>query len=266
MFVSLIVPAFLLQHYPISEDPVFNHFVKAIAVGTIILFGVYIFRSRLDKGKPNKIGLNRPKIAIRNFLIGIGFILVPLILTLILGAVFGWAKFSFNTNDKIVQTILLGLISTLFTDALSEELIFRGYIYSNLKKHYSTWQSSLITLAFFVLAPLLLISLQNSLNIQGGVALSGGYVLNMVFFGAFMQYLRIIFKSIWVGVGFHLVFVQMNQWMGTSTDKFLQFSESSNQQPFQITLILFLCIIFISLIIYPIYKNRKERTLLTSVS
>jgi membrane protease YdiL (CAAX protease family) len=266
MFVSLIVPSFVLQYYSVSENPVLNHLVKAIAVGAIVLIGLWLLRSRLDNGAPDKIGLNKPRISTRNFLIGIGFILVPLILTLILSAVFGWGKFSVNTSDTIVQAILLGLISTLFTDALSEELIFRGYIFSNLKEHYSTWVSSFITLAIFVLAPLLLITLQNSLNIEGAVALSGGYVINMVFFGAFMQYLRVIFKSIWVGVGFHLVFVQMNQLMGTTSDRFLQFSENSNQLPFQLTLILFLLILFLTLIIHPIYKRRKEKMLVASVS
>ena len=88
----------------------------------------------------------------------------------------------------------------------------------------------------------------------------------MVFFGAFMQYLRIIFKSIWVGVGFHLVFVHMNQLIGITTDKLLQFSEDSNQHPVLFILVTFLIIIFLSLIIYPIHKRRRDKSLVPRLS
>ena len=266
LFIALIIPAFIMQNYPIFENPNYNHIVKATAVGLIVLIGVWLFRSKLDKGVPHKIGLTNPNTALKNLLLGVGLIAIPLILTLIVSSIFGWATFSVNTNSTIIVSLLLGLISTLFTDALSEELIFRGYIYSNLKEHYSTWKSATITLIIFVVAPLLLITLQNRLNIVGAVALTGGYVINMILFGAFMQYLRVVFKSIWIGVGFHLVFVHMNQLMGTSTDKLLQFSEDSNQQSVQITLIILLFITFLCLILYPILKRRKEKRLALKIS
>lgn len=258
MFIALIIPAFIIQNYPIFDNPNYNHIIKAISVGMIVIVGIWFLRSRLDRGVPKKIGLNKPRTAFKNIFLGIGLILVPLILALSLSLMFGWVKFSFNANNAIILSLFLGLISTLFTDALSEELIFRGYIFSNLKEYYGIWTSSIITVAIFVVAPILLITLQSSLNIHGAVGLSAGYVINLILFGSFMQYLRIIFKSIWVGVGFHLVFVHMNQLMGTSSDKLLQFSLDSNQQPIQITLIILLIFMFISLIIYPIIKRKRS--------
>lgn len=264
MFVALIIPALLIQNYPISDNPNYNHVLMAIAIALIVIFGIKFLRSKLDKEASLNMGLNNPKIAIKSFFIGIGLILTPLILTLIISQTFGWVDFNIHLRSPILLALLLGLISTLFTDALSEELIFRGYIYSNLKKHFSIWRSSAITLIAFVVAPILLITIQGYLHVEGSVPLTGGYIINLIFFGAFMQYLRVIFKSIWVGVGFHLIFVHMNQLMGTTTNSLLQFSENSNQQAIQILLISFLLLAFLSLIIYPIVKRKRSNKLTNS--
>ena len=262
MLVALIVPTFLVQQYPIFKDNhAYNHLITATLIAIIVVFGIWYLRSRLDKGTPSKIGLTKLPTAITHIFIGIGFVLIPLVLTLLISTSFNWADFSFNANKTILLTFLIGLVSTFFTDALSEELIFRGYIFSNLNEHYNILKSSLITLVVFVITPIIIITIQNTLSISGSVPLSGGYVITLIFFGAFMQYLRVIFKSIWVGVGFHLVFVHMNQLMGTTSDKLLQFSETSNQQPVQITLAILLIIVFLSLIIYPLLKRRKIKKL-----
>lgn len=258
MFIALIVPAFLIKNFPIFENPSYNHLAKSISIGLIVIIGILFLRRKLDKGHPEHIGLNHSKTALKYFLIGIGLILVPVLITLIASSIFGLADFRFNFNAGLVTIFFLGFISTFFTDALSEELIFRGYIYSNLKAHFNLRTSFLITLGIFVIAPVFLITIQNSLQIQGAVPLSGGYIINLILFGAFMQYLRIIFKSIWVGVGFHLVFVHMNQLMGITNDKILQFSEDSNHQAVQIVLICLLVITFLALFIYHLIKGRRR--------
>ena len=258
LFIALVVPAFLVQNFPLFDNYIYNHITKAICVGVIVIIGIRLFRQRLDKGIPAGIGVNNSKTAFKYLLIGIGLILIPLLVTLVISSVFEWANFRFNFKGVLISTLFLGLISTLFTDALSEELVFRGYIFSNLKEHYNLWISSAITLTIFVIAPVFIITIQNSLQVDGAVALSGNYIINMILFGAFMQYLRIIFNSIWVGVGFHLIFVHMNQLMGTTSDKLLQFSEDSNQQAVQFILMSFLVLTFLGLIIYPLIKRKKR--------
>mgnify|MGYP000398013683 CR=1 FL=1 len=258
IFISLLLPSFVLQHFPIFENSNYNHFTKSLVIGILVITGTVILRRKLDKGTPKEIGLNQIKTALKNFSTGIGLILVPVIIALTAGWIFGLAEFKFNIKGNIGIVFILGFISTLFTDALSEELIFRGYVYSNLKAHFSVWKSSLIAIAIFLLAPVVLITVQNNFNIQGAVPLTGGYIVTMILFGIFMQYLRVIFKSIWVGVGFHLVFVHMNQLMGITSNNLVQFSEDSNQPAMQGILIGLLLITFISLIIYPIIQRRKR--------
>lgn len=255
-FMALILPAIIFQKSGIlNSDPVYQHLVKSFFVGMIAVVGIWLLRSKLDQGVPISIGLTKPTIAILHTLLGFGLILVPLIITLILSSVLGWAVFSFNSGG-VLRVMILGTISTFFTDALIEELIYRGYIYSNLKERYNVWISSLIALLLFVLTAVIIMSFQRFFGIGGaGVTLSGNYIVTLLFFGTFMQYLRVAFKSIWVGVGFHLFFVHMNKIMGMTDDRLIQFSKIVNEQPLQITLIVLILLVFATLILFPIIKK-----------
>ena len=84
-----------------------------------------------------------------------------------------------------------------------------------------------------------------------------GYLTYMLFFGAFALYLRVLTKSIWTGVGFHLMFVFMNQLIGLEPTNLIQFSEFSSERPVQITLIRMLGLTFIALLAYPKLKGLK---------
>lgn len=259
-FIALVLPNFIfLKTGILNLDPFYRHIVKSFFVATIAVLGVWLLRSKLDKGVPVSIGLTKPSIAIPHALLGFGLVLVPLVLTLILGRVFGWAEFSFNSGG-VLRVIILGTISTLFTDALTEEIIFRGYIYSNLKERFNVWISSLISLILFVTIAVTIMAFQSHFGIPGaGRLLTGNFVVTLIFFGAFMQYLRVAYKSIWVGVGFHLFFVHMNKLMGATDDRLIQFSETSYQeQPMQITLIILILLAFAALILFPIIKKKRK--------
>lgn len=259
-FIALILPAVIFQKSGIlNSEPVSQHLAKSFFLGMIAVLGVWLLRSKLDKGVPVSIGLTKPSIAIFHALLGFGLILVPLVLTLVLSRLLGWAEFSFNSGG-ILTILIIGTISTFFTDALTEELIYRGYIYSNLKERFNVWISSLITLILFIITIVLIMSFKSFFGIGGAaVSLSGNYIVTLFFFGAFMQYLRVAFKTIWVGVGFHLYFVHMNQIMGMTNDRLIQFSETSyNEKPVQITLIILILLVFVALILFPIIKKKRR--------
>lgn len=261
-FIALVLPAFIFQKSGVlNSDPVYQHLALSFFIGMIAVLGVWLLRSKLDKGVPISIGLAKPSTAISHALLGFGLILVPLVLTLVLSRLLGWAEFSFNSGG-VLTVMILGTISTFFTDALTEELIYRGYIYSNLKERYNVWISSLITLLLFIVTIVIIMYFKSFLGIHGAVVtLSGNYIVTLLFFGAFMQYLRVAFKSIWVGVGFHLFFVHMNKIMGLTDDRLIQFSETLNEQPLQITLIILIILVFVALILFPIIKKKRRGTI-----
>lgn len=256
--VALTLPVLIIKQAGILTDkPLFRHLIQSCLTGLIAIIGIWFLRTKLDKNTPISIGLVKPNKALAQFLFGFGLIAIPLIITIILSIVFGWGEVSLNISNGILFAIFLGLISTLFTDAITEELIFRGYIFSNLKERFNTWTSSIITLVLFVTLPLIISFIQNLLGIEWAVPVNGGYIITLFFFGSFVQYLRVLTKSIWTGVGFHLFFVQMNRLIGIEGDTLIQFSETSSQQPIQVTLIILLLLVFIGLIAYPYINKRK---------
>ena len=255
---ALSIPIVIFEKLGImSDNALHKHLIQSCFSGFIAIIGIWFLRVKLDKATPISIGLLKPKKALTHFLFGFGLIAIPLIITIVLSITFGWGEVSFNISNAILYGAILGLISIFFTDAITEELIFRGYIFSNLKERFGTWTSSLITLLVFVAVPVIIIVIQKFFGVDSAVPINGGFIITLLFFGAFVQYLRVLTKSIWVGVGFHLFFVQMNQLIGITDSSLIEFSETSNQQSIQITLIVLLLIIFVSLIAYPFIMKRK---------
>ena len=157
--------------------------------------------------------------------------------------------------------ILLGMLSVFITDALPEELVFRGYIFSNLLTKFVKWKSAIITTLLFVLFPLILYPIKSLLgsDLTTGIVnnISIGYIGYMLFFGAFAVYLRILTKSIWTGVGFHLMFVYINQLIGIDNTNLIQFTTFTNELTVQLTFGIFLILTFIGLFFYPKLRGIK---------
>ena len=257
--VALTVPILIVEKSGILEgQPLYKYLVRSLLVGLVAIGGIVLLRKKAVNKLPKSIGLATAKKAVPQFLFGVGLIAVPLSITIALSSIFGWDDISFNVNNGILLVAVIGLISTFFTDAITEELLFRGYIFSNLKERYNTWKSTLITLGFFVVTPVIVGIVQFYLGIVTGVPITPGFLITLLVFGAFVQYLRILTKSIWAGVGFHMLFVHMNQLMGLSDDKLIQFSETQNQLPVQITLLTLLLMVVVGLILYANNQKKKQ--------
>ncbi len=236
-------------------------FLESSIITLFIVLGIWILRKRLDYGNPNSIGLSNFYKASLKFILGYGILLFPLIISLLITQLAGWAELKINWQDAQVDMILLGMLSVLITDALPEELVFRGYIFSNLLTNFVKWKSAIITTVLFVLFPIILFPLKSFLGseITTGIVnnISIGYLAYMILFGAFAIYLRILTKSIWTGVGFHLMFVYMNQLIGIKPTNLIQFSNFENELLVQLTFGILLITTFISLFIYPKFKGIK---------
>lgn len=245
-------------HWFTSEA--FNHFMRGFVFSFIIVFGIWLI-DKYAPGSRAKVGYRSPLIAFKTFALGIGLILVPLTITLIGTVSFGWAKISINETPGFVPLFIVGLAATLLTDALPEEVIFRGVIYANLNKRYSKLKSSLISVGLFVLFPVVFVQLQKLLGlpviIGGADHITPSFMVTMLFFGSFMQYLRVLTKSVWTSIGFHTLFVYMNQLMGTQPQNLIQMSDFSNEKPMQILLITLVVLTFIGLLVYPRLAKKR---------
>ena len=151
------------------------------------------------------------------------------------------------------------MLSVFITDAFPEELVFRGYIFGQLLTKYSKLKSAVFTTVVFVLFPIILFPVKSIMGpgLTEGLVnnISLGYLGYMILFGAFAMYLRILTNSIWTGIGFHLMFVYMNQLIGLNNYNLIQFSSFTNELNVQLTFGICLILSFILLFIYPKIKG-----------
>lgn len=241
--------------------PLQRRVLESSLVACAVAIGVWQLRKRLDRGRPVSIGIGSFQQAVLKFLLGFGLLIVPLIISLLLTVMFGWSQITLNWQGAQIDMILLGMFLVFLTDAFPEELIFRGYIFSNLLEKFVKWKSALISLVLFVLFPVILLPIKGLLgpDITTGIvdSISFGYIVYMIFFGAFAIYLRVLTKSIWTGVGFHLMFVYINQIMGLDPTNLIQFSEFKNEGLMQIAFVTMLILTFVGLLAYPKIKGIK---------
>jgi membrane protease YdiL (CAAX protease family) len=235
--------------------------IQAIIMSGLVVPGIWFIRKYVDQGIPLSIGIGNVKNALIKLLIGVGFVLLPLFISLVCTLLFGWGNINFNVNESTFYNLLIGISITFLFEALPEELAFRGYIYSKLNVFLKRWLSALITVGLFVLLPIVLVPIQKhilgmDINVGGSNAITESYIITMIFFGSFVQYLRVLTKTIWMGIGFHLMFVYFNRMIGTESTDLIQFTNFTNETPLQIVFISTIVLIFIGLLIYPkISKN-----------
>jgi membrane protease YdiL (CAAX protease family) len=232
-----------------------NNGLKAFLFSSLVVTGLWFLRkkNRFDSGN---IGFEKPRVAIKHFLFGISLIMVPLLITIILSMMMGWGGLKINVTASILESLAWIALFTFLTDALPEEIIFRGYIYANLNLKYHKLKAALITTFVFALMPVFSMLVQNQLlgypvNIGGANTVTVGYTITLLLFGAFMIYLRILSGSVWTSIGFHLVFVFMNQLMGPGDSQLIQFTDTEGEQAMQITLVSLIILTFAILLIWP---------------
>lgn len=239
-----------------------RYLLQAVIMSGIVVSSIVFLRRRLDKGTPKSIGIGTFRHSSLKFILGIGIISIPIALSILATIIFGWGKVQFNIGDGFFTAFMLGALTTFLFEALPEELVLRGYIYSNLNHIYKRWISSLLTIALFVLLPIVLVYIQKNLlgmeiHVGGNSKITISYLIIMFFFASFIQYLRIIFKSIWVGVGFHLFFVYINKLIGPTDTSLIQFTEFTNETPVQIVFVGTILMMFLLLLLYPRISGRK---------
>ncbi|PTM07715.1 MAG: hypothetical protein DA407_10080 [Bacteroidetes bacterium] len=236
--------------------------LQAVLMSSITILGIWLLRKKIDKGNPKTIGLNSLKPAVLKFLLGMGIILVPIIITLLTSFMLDSNMITYTINLSILKSSAIGIGIVFLFEALPEELIFRGYIYSNLNSVYVRWKSALFTVLLFVLLPTLLVPIQKhvlgmDVYLGGQSFVSLSYIITMLLFGFFVQYLRILSKSVWVGIGFHMLFVYFDRIMGTTSDNLIQLNTTGSELPLQIAFIGSLLLVFIIVILFPKISKRN---------
>jgi len=269
IYISMLIAIYLGEM--VEPDFIISRYtLQALVLSSLIIASLLVLRNVVDHQLPKSIGIGNLSDGLKKFFLGLGLFLIPITLTITLTMVFGWGNVTFNSIN--LSVLGSGILTVLLFEALPEELIFRGYIYTHLTTDFAKWKASLITILLFVISPVILVSIQNMLNINvtigGASSITTTYILSLIFFGVFVQYLRVLTNSIWTGVGFHLFFVYINRLIGTSSENLIQLSDVTDETPMQIILGISMLAVLVGLFLYPkISKQKlgwKEKTELTA--
>jgi len=262
--VALTTAGWVGRHLAVALGfgPRVREVLPALVMSGAVLAGIWWLRTQRDGRSLQGLGLEGGARSAAYFAIGSGLILVPVILTVVCTAAFGWATLSVNDAPGIASTSAIALATTFFYEALPEEILFRGYIYSTLNTSMRRWTAGLATSVLFVLVPVVSVQIQQQLmgtDVQIGNAsqVTAGYVITMFVFASIQQYLRILTNSTWTCVGFHLVFVLSNRIVGIRDSAWIQLSDVVSEGPLQMVFIGSTLLITAILLFYPRVTGRS---------
>ncbi len=236
--------------------------LKALIMSGITVPGIIWLATRIDSCSLRQLGIPKTGRFIRHVLLGLGLVFIPFLLTLVISLAFGWVDVQFNAGNGVLISVFSGFAITFLFEALPEELAVRGYILHRLNTVYRRWLAGLISVGLFVLVPVFLylvnrFLLGEEISIGGSNGLRPSYLIIMVLFGAFLVYLRVVTRSIVVGMGFHLGFVHFDRIMGLESHHLIQFTDASGEGPMQMVLLICFVIMLVGLFLYPRWRGRK---------
>lgn len=172
-------------------------FAAVVTLGAIVIVGGAL---RFERVSPRSIGLVSPwKLGV-----GAAWAAIPAAVALIGVVLLGWAEVAVPAPAGEALLKLTALLALVFlSEALPEELIFRGYIQSRLMGLTGPWGGVLLQAAIFTLFAYLIGAAPDPMQL--------GFIAG---FGVALGVLRAATGSVWASMGFHLVFIAIQQGSG----------------------------------------------------
>ena len=238
-----------------------RYFLQALIMSGMVVPGILWLRSRVDRLPLAGLGLPDRRRSVAAFALGLGIITVPVIVTVLLTNLLGWGSVTLNLSPSALLVFGSGIITVFFFEALPEELIFRGYIYSTLNTRAPRWAAGGLTAVLFVLLPVLIVPFQQhvlgmEIWVGGATRLTASYLITMAIFALFTQYLRILSGTVWMSMGFHFAFVLLNRVVSPRPTAVIRFEEVTSPGPVQMTALVSILLLIIGLVGYPRFARQ----------
>lgn len=239
-----------------------RHIIQALIMSGLVLPGVLLLRARWDRAALRDLGLPRLGRSARDFATGAGIIGVPLAAVLLTSHFAGWASVRVDVSLSGLATLVYLVLTAMLFEALPEELVFRGYIYRNLSATYRRWVASIATVGLFVLLPVALVMIQTHLlkmevQLGGSTGLTAEYLIILVIFGSFVQYLRVLSGGIWMGIGFHFSFLLLDRILGPGPSDLIRMADIAPTAPLQAVALGLAGMMVLGVLAYP-WLSRKS--------
>lgn len=198
--------AWVSSLFPGGELSTLNHAVNALVVFVLALPMVWLARRYLDRRPWRGLGLTLDRGQWRPFLVGAASWALPGFAGIALCVAMGWSAFgpSAPGADAVAGLLLLAVLVLVF-EAVPEELIFRGYLFRNLNAALGAWLAVAVQAVLFALWGSTIWVLGNGWDV-----LAERFPLFLAM-GLVLGCLRVVTRSVWACVGFHLVFQTVAQ-------------------------------------------------------
>lgn len=172
---------------------------------------------------------------LRAFFIGAGLFAVPAIITLVAFILLGFIEVTPQASFASVAGGLLLVAGLVFiSEALPEELIFRGYLFKKLSSFTKTWLTIALQAGLFLFFAFLIGATSDLLD--------ASFLLT---FAITLGIVRAATSSVWAAIGFHLACMTFQQGFGSTWSLFTVSDPSTLQTlifamiPFSVTIAIF---------------------------
>ncbi len=194
-----------------------GHAVRAVLATALTLPLVWLARRYLDRRSWETLGFATARGAWRQVFAGMALWSASAAVGALVALTIGGVRIeTHGPPSRELVFLAIGLPALVFLyEALPEELVFRGYFYRNLASRFSRGLAVFAQAVLFTLWAWLI-----------GAAASGERVFILFTFAIVLGIVRVLSGSIWAGVGYHLAFQWVAQWLVAATkDGFLAISD-----------------------------------------
>lgn len=185
---------------PTAHSTLVTRILSGLAISALVIAVIVVLVRWAGRRSLSVIGLTTVAGDLRAFGLGIAAWTVPAAATFFVLALLGspWQI----TAPAAEFWLLLGLLflAVLLTEAIPEELVFRGYVSAVLAERLSPWWVIGVQTVLFVATAILLRGDINPVDVSLFAAM--GFVLG---------YVRLVTGSVWTAVGIHVAFQTASQ-------------------------------------------------------
>ncbi|SDL73438.1 CAAX protease self-immunity [Glycomyces sambucus] len=196
--------------------------LAALIVGTTVTAFIVWLNGRVDRRPLAALGLGPAGDAARGLAMGAIVTGGAAVLVITPAALAGWIEFGAVDGGDLARFLVLNALIAFGLEALLEELVFRGYAFTTLRRRGARTAAFLGTLLLFCLimvptsAAASLTALALGQEPDGLLLAPAGtdpvtYVILLACFGTALLAARIATGSLWASIALHLVFLTVNR-------------------------------------------------------
>jgi uncharacterized protein len=238
-----------------------KQWIHAVIMSLFVIPAIYSLRRFADKKSLDVIGFGNALSAAKYFLLGFIIAAIPSIGSFLIPLAFGWMKIV-AVKPNILELLASGMSIAFLFEALPEEIGTRGYIYATLNERLVSWKASLLTIASFVMIPVIVYLISPLIGLKGDFnGQSSGFpvdaVITMVVFGSINQIFRVSAGNVWACIGLHLGLVFLGRVFGPQSFKMIQIEVVDVNAPFNLIGISLFILSAAIILFYPKLRGRK---------